>query len=86
MASHISTAIMTQVPSFTLNTGATIPAIGLGTWKAKAGEVQTAVSHALKSGYRHIDCALCYEVCSLLTCGSKHAVLTFRTKMRSEKR
>ncbi|KAK4687054.1 hypothetical protein P7C73_g3062, partial [Tremellales sp. Uapishka_1] len=44
-----------------LNTGATIPAIGLGTWQAKPGEVQTAVAHALKSGYKHLDCALCYQ-------------------------
>ncbi|WWC88488.1 uncharacterized protein L201_003399 [Kwoniella dendrophila CBS 6074] len=50
-----------SVPSFKLNTGATIPAIGLGTWQAKPGEVKAAVSHALKSGYRHIDGALCYQ-------------------------
>ncbi|KAK6908077.1 aldo-keto reductase [Kwoniella mangroviensis CBS 10435] len=50
-----------SVPSFKLNTGATIPAIGLGTWQAKPGEVRAAVAHALKSGYRHIDGALCYQ-------------------------
>ncbi|TQS33227.1 hypothetical protein Golomagni_06435, partial [Golovinomyces magnicellulatus] len=46
---------------FTLNTGASIPAIGLGTWQAKPGEVGKAVKHALQSGYRHIDCALIYQ-------------------------
>ncbi|OCF45949.1 aldo-keto reductase [Kwoniella heveanensis CBS 569] len=52
---------MSAVPSFKLNTGASIPAIGLGTWQAKPGEVRQAVAHALKSGYRHIDGALCYQ-------------------------
>ncbi|WRT67888.1 uncharacterized protein IL334_004862 [Kwoniella shivajii] len=50
-----------SVPSFKLNTGANIPAIGLGTWQAKPGEVRQAVAHALKVGYRHIDGALCYQ-------------------------
>ncbi|KAH8802733.1 NADP-dependent oxidoreductase domain-containing protein [Xylogone sp. PMI_703] len=43
-----------------LNTGATIPALGLGTWQSAAGEVEKAVSHALKVGYRHVDAAYCY--------------------------
>lgn len=45
---------------FTLNTGAAIPAIGLGTWQSPAGEVKAAVFHALKVGYRHIDAAYVY--------------------------
>lgn len=32
-----------------------------GTWQAKPGEVREAVAHALKSGYRHLDCALIYQ-------------------------
>jgi alcohol dehydrogenase (NADP+) len=40
--------------------GDTMDAIGLGTWKSKSGEVGHAVEHALKSGYRHIDCAAIY--------------------------
>jgi len=43
-----------------LNTGATIPALGLGTWQSKHGEVKNAVAHALKSGYKHVDCAYVY--------------------------
>lgn len=48
-------------PSFTLNTGAKIPAIGLGTWQSDKGLVKDAVAHALKHGYRHIDAALVYQ-------------------------
>jgi len=46
--------------TFTLNTGAKIPAIGLGTWQSKPNEVKHAVEFALKAGYRHIDTALAY--------------------------
>ncbi|KJZ74340.1 hypothetical protein HIM_06346 [Hirsutella minnesotensis 3608] len=46
--------------SFKLNTGAEMPAVGLGTWQSKPGEVQKAVSYALQNGYRLVDCAYCY--------------------------
>ena len=49
---------MTDCPK---NGLASIPEIGLGTWKAKRGEVGTAVSTALDIGYRHIDCASIYN-------------------------
>lgn len=39
--------------------GARIPAIGLGTWSLKT-DTASAVSFALKSGYRHIDTAAMY--------------------------
>ena len=38
---------------FTLNTGAKIPAIGFGTWKAAPGDAGRAVEKALGKGYRH---------------------------------
>lgn len=38
-----------------------IPKIGLGTWKSTRGEVGPAVTAALKTGYRHFDCAPVYN-------------------------
>ncbi|KAE8445407.1 H/ACA snoRNP pseudouridylase subunit [Mollisiaceae sp. DMI_Dod_QoI] len=45
---------------FKLNTGAEIPALGLGTWQSDTGLVKKAVSYALSIGYKHIDAAYCY--------------------------
>lgn len=45
---------------FELNTGDSIPAIGLGTWQSEPGQVRDAVRIALQNGYRHIDTALAY--------------------------
>lgn len=48
-------------PYFTLNTGAQIPAVGFGTWKAATGEAGKAVEDAFAAGYRHFDCAPLYN-------------------------
>ena len=42
-----------------LNTGATIPALGFGTWQDADAQAK-AVEIALKAGYRHIDTAFIY--------------------------
>ncbi|WP_373515541.1 aldo/keto reductase [Persicitalea sp.] len=38
----------------------TIPALGLGTWKSKEGELYKAIVEAIEIGYRHFDCAAIY--------------------------
>ncbi|KAF3449079.1 hypothetical protein FNV43_RR09803 [Rhamnella rubrinervis] len=45
---------------FELNTGARIPSVGLGTWRAEPGLIDDAITSAVKVGYRHIDCAQMY--------------------------
>lgn len=50
---------MASTTTFKLNTGASIPAIGFGTWQDKDAQ-EEAVLTALKAGYRHIDTAHVY--------------------------
>lgn len=47
---------MASITTHKLNTGASIPAIGFGTWQDKDDQ-EKAVAEALKAGYRHIDTA-----------------------------
>ncbi|KAI0729344.1 NADP-dependent oxidoreductase domain-containing protein [Fomitopsis betulina] len=55
---------MTSIPKLKLNTGAEIPAIGMGCWAGfSEEEAEGAVSwllSALKAGYRHFDTAWLY--------------------------
>lgn len=44
-----------------LNNGVKIPLLGLGTYKATGDRCYTAIRHAIKIGYRHIDTASLYE-------------------------
>jgi diketogulonate reductase-like aldo/keto reductase len=47
--------------TFTLANGIKIPCIGFGTWQAQGDDCRTALSAALKAGYRHIDTAAAYN-------------------------
>jgi len=52
------------VPSIRLNNGNEIPCIGMGTFgsdRVGAEEVSMAVKEAIRTGYRLIDCAACYQ-------------------------
>ncbi|OAA67961.1 aldehyde reductase 1 [Niveomyces insectorum RCEF 264] len=51
----------TSTKQMKLNSGYSIPVVGLGTWQSKPDEVKNAVATALRLGYRHIDAAACYN-------------------------
>jgi alcohol dehydrogenase (NADP+) len=46
--------------TYRLSSGQEMPALGLGTWKSDPGVVGAAISAALETGYRHVDCAPIY--------------------------
>ncbi|WPH02126.1 glycerol 2-dehydrogenase (nadp(+)) [Acrodontium crateriforme] len=54
---------MSAGKTFKLNNGVSIPAVGFGTFAndGSKGETYKAVTHALKIGYRHLDCAWFYQ-------------------------
>jgi 2,5-diketo-D-gluconate reductase A len=49
-----------SIPAIPLNTGATIPQVGLGTWPLDDAQAADAVAAAIEVGYRHIDTATKY--------------------------
>ena len=49
-----------SVPNIPLNTGATIPQVGAGTWPLKDAEAADVVATAIDLGYRHLDTATRY--------------------------
>ncbi|KAJ5666012.1 Glycerol 2-dehydrogenase (NADP(+)) [Penicillium maclennaniae] len=53
---------MSNAKTFTLNNGVKIPAVGFGTFASEGskGETYNAVMCALRTGYRHLDCAWYY--------------------------
>lgn len=53
---------MSNGKTYTLNNGVVIPAVGFGTFSSEgqSGEAYRAALHALRTGYRHLDCAWFY--------------------------
>src|SRR3954469_18678765 len=49
-----------ETPTFTLNNGVEIPAVGFGVFQTPPDETIAAVETALATGYRHIDTAAAY--------------------------
>ena len=52
---------MTDIPTYTLNDGENLPAIGLGTYGLRGDAGIASVEAAIASGYRLLDTALNYE-------------------------
>ncbi|MBL7492995.1 aldo/keto reductase [Frankia sp. AgB1.9] len=48
------------VPTFTLNNGVEMPALGFGVFQTPPAETIAAVRAALETGYRHVDTAAAY--------------------------
>lgn len=51
----------TRCPLIDLKTDAAMPLVGLGTWRSEPNEIKESVLHAIRAGYRHIDCASIYQ-------------------------
>jgi len=52
---------VSDVPTYTLNDGTTLPAIGFGTYPMKGQEGVEAIGSAIGAGYRLLDTAVNYE-------------------------
>jgi 2,5-diketo-D-gluconate reductase A len=52
---------VSQIPTISLNDGASIPQLGFGTYKIAPDQAASAVRTALDVGYRHIDTAQMYR-------------------------
>src|SRR6185369_15878561 len=82
-----------MIPYRTLHTGASMPALGLGTFgsdSVSADEVADAVRGAIAAGYRHIDCASVYGNearigHALAECGIPRAELFVTSKLWNDK-
>jgi len=52
---------MADIPTYTLNDGTTLPALGFGTYPLKGEDGTAAIVSALEAGYRLLDTAVNYE-------------------------
>ncbi|CCF58536.1 hypothetical protein KAFR_0E03850 [Kazachstania africana CBS 2517] len=58
----MASTLQNTTTTLKLNTGASLPILGLGTWRATDDqEGYNAVKSALEAGYRHIDTAAIYQ-------------------------
>src|SRR3954466_9162494 len=48
------------IPSLQLSTGSQMPALGLGLWKVEGSAAPTLIEEAVRTGWRHFDCASDY--------------------------
>jgi 2,5-diketo-D-gluconate reductase A len=53
--------MINSIPNLTLNDSHTIPQLGFGVFQVPPAETETAVAHAVQTGYRHIDTAAAYR-------------------------
>ncbi|KAK4541358.1 hypothetical protein LTR36_008116 [Oleoguttula mirabilis] len=60
IAQHEAPAAQVPLQSTKPLTLDTIPLLGYGTWNLKGDNISEAVSWAIQTGYRHIDCAAIY--------------------------
>ena len=58
--SSTGTSPVTSHPVFPLNSGASIPQVGLGVWQTPREVTREVVATALRLGYRHVDTARIY--------------------------
>jgi len=59
MLARMSSTDVTRA-ALPLNTGASIPQVGLGVWQTPRDITRAAVASALRLGYRHVDTARIY--------------------------
>src|SRR6188472_1345897 len=52
---------MADIPTYTLNDGTTLPALGFGTYPLTGEDGTAAMTSALEAGYRLLDTAVNYE-------------------------
>ncbi|MFF0969141.1 aldo/keto reductase [Streptomyces sp. NPDC003703] len=52
---------MTGIPTYSLDDGTRLPAVGLGTWPMDDAEAERAVAEGLRLGYRLVDTAVNYD-------------------------
>ncbi|KAF2801663.1 Aldo/keto reductase [Mytilinidion resinicola] len=72
--------------SYKLNSGYEIPILGYGVYQTPADITESVVTHALKTGYRHIDSAVAYRneapsAAALLKSGLPRSSVFFTTKI-----